>query len=85
MYSAVSKYIAFYQEYRAVFEMATVTLVCKSLGDSNSIIDADESTDKDTKRTAVTLIMNEVKKYNTHLARVCAQRSLRLLAPHHPM
>ena len=54
----------------------------ESLGNNNSIIDADVSTDEGTKRTVVTLIMNEVfsgvtqkmaKKYNTYLACMCTE------------
>ena len=70
VYSAVSKYITLYQECGKGADKNTElylkwlqyerTLVCKSLRDTDSIVDADESIDEDTKRTVVTLIMNEV-------------------------
>ena len=34
--------------------------MCKSLRDNNSVIDVDERTDEDTKRTVVMLLMNEI-------------------------
>ena len=70
VYSAVSKYVTLYQECGKGADKNTKlylkwlqyerTLVCKSLRDTDSIVDADESIDEDTKRTVVTLIMNEV-------------------------
>lgn len=70
VYSAVSKYITLYQECGKGADKNTKlylqwlqyerTLVCKSLRDSDSIVDTDNRIDEDTKRTVVTLIMNEV-------------------------
>ena len=70
VYSTVSKYVTFYQECGKGADKNTELylkwlqyeriLVCKSLRDTDSIVDADESIDEDTKRTVVTLIMNEV-------------------------
>ena len=67
VYSAVSKYNKLYQECGKGADKNTElylkwlqyerTLACKSLRDTDSIVDADESIDEDTKRTVVTLIM----------------------------
>ena len=69
VFSAVSKYITLYEECGKGAEKNTElylkwlqferTLVCKSLRDSESIVNADEDIDEDTKRTVVTLIMND--------------------------
>ena len=70
MYSAMKKHIALYQECgKGTNENIELylkwlqyerTLVCKSLRDNNSVIDVDERTDEDTKRTVVMLLMNEI-------------------------